>query len=113
MSLNRSSLSFKAETSERKSLRETSVETRSFVEKETIARSFPTRDEAESFNRARADHKQRKLERDRLLKSRMQTGELTFNNLELLSGCKGQAANTRLIPEANGFAPESWSKRSG
>lgn len=37
----------------------------------------------------------------------MQTGELTFSSLELLSGCKGQTANTRLIPEASGFAPES------
>jgi hypothetical protein len=36
-----------------------------------------TRDEAESFNRTRAGRKQRKLESDRLLRSKMQTGEQT------------------------------------
>jgi hypothetical protein len=64
-----------------------SVGARSFVGEGQAARPVLTRDEAESSNRARADHKQRKLETDRLLKSKMQTGEQTAA-AQVVVGCK-------------------------
>ncbi|PYX95822.1 MAG: hypothetical protein DMG64_18550 [Acidobacteria bacterium] len=64
-----------------------SVEARSFVGEEQAVRSVLTRDGAESFNRARTGRKQRKLESDRLLKSKMQMGQQTAA-ARAVSGCK-------------------------
>lgn len=56
---------------------ETSVGIRSLVGEELVERPARTRDETESSNRARADCKRRKSKRNRLLKTKMQTGEQT------------------------------------